>query len=133
MKRTELQPRRGADVREFLRYYVLVLLRKEHLSPQQIIRRIRKASAENRDFRPSGPLLVAREDLDGVVRQLNRQGLIRDLGAKWCIGGCGAVSGIGESRRTYQGSDLGCRGGIRRGRSQQGRYRCNNRAAFRET
>jgi len=85
MKRTELQPRRGADVREFLRYYVLVLLRKEHLSPQQIIRRIRKASAENRDFRPSGPLLVAREDLDGVVRQLNRQGLIRDLGAKWCI------------------------------------------------
>ena len=84
-RRRRLEPRRGAGIRQFLRYYVLVLLRKEHLSPKQIIRKIRKESAENRDFRPSGPLLVAREDLDTVMRQLSRQGLIRDLGAKWRI------------------------------------------------
>jgi len=85
MKRSRLQPRRGADVRRFLRYYVLVLLREEHLSPQQIIRKIRKKSAANRDFRPSGPLLVAREDLDRVMRQLSRQELIRPVGTKWRI------------------------------------------------
>ena len=85
MKRTELQPRRGGGIRQFLHYYVLVLLRKEHLSPEQIIRKIRKESAENRDFRASGPLLVAREDLDRVMRQLSSQELIRPVGTKWRI------------------------------------------------
>ena len=85
MKPRELQPRQGPSIRQFLRYYVLVLLRKEHLSPEQIIRNIRKESEENRDFRPSGQLLVAPADLDRTMRQLSRQGLIRPLGTEWRI------------------------------------------------
>jgi len=85
MKGRRLQPRRGAGIREFLRYYVLALLRRGHLSPKQIIRKIRKESAGNRDFRPSGELLVAEEDLAEVMGRLSRQELIRTAGTKWCI------------------------------------------------
>lgn len=85
MKRKQLQPRSGVGIRQFLRYYVLVLLRREHLTPEQIIRKIRTESAENRDFRASGQLLVTRQDLDRVMKQLSSQELIRAIGVKWCI------------------------------------------------
>ena len=83
MGRSTLKPREGPAIREFLRYYVLALLRKRQMSAKNVRRTIKRQSRENRGFRPSGPLLVGERDLCLVLHQLRRQGLIEQSEDEW--------------------------------------------------
>jgi len=83
MKCREPKTRTGPSVREFLRYYVLVLLRGEHLTSRRIIGKIKRESACNCDYRASGQLLVDKEDLDRVLEDLKKNNLASSAGAKW--------------------------------------------------
>lgn len=83
MRRREPKARTGPSIREFLRYYVLVLLRGEHLTPRGILGKIKRESACNRDYRASGQLLVDKQDLGRVLQQLKRSNLASPAGAKW--------------------------------------------------
>jgi len=83
MARSILKPREGPSIREFLRYYVLVLLRKRQMSARNVRRAIKRHSGENRHLRPSGVLLVGTRDLRLILRQLRRQGLIEQSEDKW--------------------------------------------------
>jgi 2-polyprenyl-3-methyl-5-hydroxy-6-metoxy-1,4-benzoquinol methylase len=83
MARVASEPRGGRSIREFLRYYVLVLLQRKQMSAQAARRAIRRQSRENRDFRHSGPLLVATRDFNLVLGQLARRKLIKLSGGKW--------------------------------------------------
>jgi ubiquinone/menaquinone biosynthesis C-methylase UbiE len=83
MARDRQKPREGPGIREFLRYYVLVLLRKRNMSDEGMRRAIKRQSRENRNFRPSGPLLVGTRDLRLVLGQLRRRGLIGQSGNRW--------------------------------------------------
>jgi len=75
--------REGPNIREFLRYYVLVLLRERNMSDEGMRKAIKRHSRENRSFRPSGPLLVGTRDLRLVLGQLRRHGLIQQSGDRW--------------------------------------------------
>jgi len=77
------KPREGPNIREFLRYYVLVLLKDGDLSAQEMRRAIEEQSAGNREYRPSGELMVGERDLRLVLGQLARHGLIERAGRKW--------------------------------------------------
>ena len=77
MSRGILKPREGPSIREFLRYYVLVLLKEGVRSGERIREIIKERSAENRKFRPSGQLRIGRRDLRLVLGQLSRRGMIR--------------------------------------------------------
>ena len=78
-----LRPREGPSIREFLRYYVLVLLGERQTSDEDIRRTIKRQSRENRDFRPSGPLLVEKRDLRLVLGQLRTRELIAHSEGNW--------------------------------------------------
>ncbi len=83
MSGDELRPRRGASIREFLRYYVLALLQRRGLTAKALVLAIKEDSADNRTYRPSGQLLVDGRDLDTVLAQLRRRGLIEPVRSKW--------------------------------------------------
>ena len=65
--------RTGADVREFLYYYVLVILNKGHASVHKIVETIVTDSADNRKYRASGALRVAHREVKHVVQALSEQ------------------------------------------------------------
>jgi len=100
MRRSILKPREGPSIREFLRYYVLVLLRKGQMSAKNLSRTIRRQSRGNRDFRPSGALAVGARDLRLVLRQLRRRGLIEESEDKWRLtdGGQDRLSGYEKQK-----------------------------------
>ncbi|MCK4374958.1 MAG: class I SAM-dependent methyltransferase, partial [Candidatus Brocadiae bacterium] len=102
MGRGTLKPREGPRIREFLRYYVLALLRKRPMSAKNVRRTIKRQSRANRDFRPSGPLLVGTRDLRLVLQQLRRQGLIEQSEDKWRLTARGQdrLSGYEKQRET---------------------------------
>ena len=83
MGRNALRRREGPSIREFLRYYVLALLQEQDMSAQDIRGTIGDESAENRNHRPSGQLLVGMRDLRLVLGQLGRRELIEELDGKW--------------------------------------------------
>ena len=69
MGRSELQPRKGPSITDFLRYYVLSSARRRRRSVAGVIAQIRKESACNRDYRPSGQLLIDEQEITGVLRE----------------------------------------------------------------
>lgn len=79
--------RRGASIREFLAYYVLVLLAAKRRTKRELIKAIAEESRGNRSYRPSGVLRVASAEMDAVLRQLAEQGLVRApiRGKQWHI------------------------------------------------
>ncbi len=83
MRRRELDARTGPSVREFLRYYVLVLLESKQLTSRGIIGKIQGESACNRDYRASGQLSVDEQELGRVLEQLEKNALTSPAGAKW--------------------------------------------------
>jgi ubiquinone/menaquinone biosynthesis C-methylase UbiE len=83
MVRERLKPREGPSIREFLRYYVLVLLQERPMSARNLRRTVKRQSGQNRDFRPSGVLLVGTRDLRLVLRQLKRRDLVEQSEGKW--------------------------------------------------
>ncbi len=82
MRPREPKARTGPSVREFLRYYVLVLLQGKRLTSRGIMGKIKRESACNRDYRASGQLLVDEQEVSRVLEQLKRNGLTRPAGAK---------------------------------------------------
>ena len=87
MRRT----RSGPSIREFLRYYVLVLLAEKSQTKRQLIQEIKQRSVDNRAYRPSGALWVASTEMDKVLLNLREGGFIQpdSLGSKWQITGHG--------------------------------------------
>jgi len=77
--------RQGASIRGFLRYYVLVLLRDGAMSDAEMKAAIESKSKENRQYRPSGQLVVSRHDLRLVLGQLHRRGLISRASNGWSL------------------------------------------------
>lgn len=72
MRRT----RSGPSIREFLNYYVLVLLAEGSQTKRQLIQEIKQRSADNRVYRPSGVLWVASAEMDKVLSSLLERGFI---------------------------------------------------------
>jgi 2-polyprenyl-3-methyl-5-hydroxy-6-metoxy-1,4-benzoquinol methylase len=98
MTRRQATPRTGASIREFLRFYVLVLLRDgAAMSSSQIREAIKDRSCENREFRSSGSVVVAERDLRLVLGQLARRGLIRQTQTGWRLTRAGR-----EKLRAYE-------------------------------
>ena len=83
MGRSKPQPRKGPSITDFLRYYVLSAATRRRRSVAGLISGIRKESACNRDYRPSGQLLIDEQELTGVLRKLAGQGLIALSGERW--------------------------------------------------
>jgi ubiquinone/menaquinone biosynthesis C-methylase UbiE len=95
MRPETLALREGPSVREFLRYYVPVLLQEGQMTPDDMRAAIQRQSSENRDVRPSGPLVISARDLRLVLRQLRKRGLIRQSGAAWVLTGLGRKKASG--------------------------------------
>ncbi len=83
MRRT----RSGPSIREFLQYYLLVLVSEKAQTKQELVREIKERSADNRLYRPSGVLWVASTEMDNVLSNLQQTGLIEldSANSKWAI------------------------------------------------
>ncbi len=83
MRRT----RSGPSIREFLHYYVLVLLAEHSRTRRELIEEIRERSIGNRSYRSSGVLWVASVEMDKVLSNLLERGFIRldSPRGKWAI------------------------------------------------
>jgi SAM-dependent methyltransferase len=81
----------GPSIREFLTYYVLVLLAAERRTVRKLAEEIQARSAENRSFRRNGALRVNSRDMEGIVYSLADRGWVRlrPPGAKWGITSAG--------------------------------------------
>lgn len=79
--------RGGPSVREFLEYYLLVLLGKKGHSKRELTEAIREESAANRSYRASGVLRVASSEMDRALGALHQRGWIRPMSSpgKWTI------------------------------------------------
>ena len=82
---SRLKRRTGASIREFLRYYALFLLKRKRLTEGGIIEKIKEESACNRQFRASGQLAIATEDLRKVLAGLKRRNLVESACGKWRV------------------------------------------------
>jgi ubiquinone/menaquinone biosynthesis C-methylase UbiE len=96
------RPRQGPSIREFLRYYVLVLLKEGVRSGERIRGIIEERSAENRKFRPSGQLVVGERDLRLVLGQLSRRGMIRRFAGGWRLTARGRERLAGQEERKQE-------------------------------
>jgi SAM-dependent methyltransferase len=72
--------RRGRSILEFLRYYVLEMLKKAPMTSEGMIEAIERESAGNEKYRQGGTLHIARSDLDRVLESLTKEGLVRTDG-----------------------------------------------------
>ena len=68
--------RGGPGVRDFLEYYLLVLLAGKSLTRRQLADEIKDRSAENREFRATGVLRVRSSDMEATLRSLSERGWI---------------------------------------------------------
>ena len=99
--------REGPSIRDFLEYYILVLLTRDRQTKSQLIERIRKESADNRTYRPYGALWVASADMDKTLEKLAEQQLIRPgpRSGKWRITSAGRKARSRHERKKQQGPD----------------------------
>jgi len=83
--------RSGASIREFLEYYVLVLLGAKTRTMRKLVEEIKARSAENRSFRSSGVLHVGIRQTERVLYRLADQGWVRLRlpSGQWGITGAG--------------------------------------------
>ncbi len=83
MRRT----RSGPSIRDFLEYYLLVLLSEKARSKGEMVEEIRERSETNRPYRSTGVLWPASEEMDTVLAQLAEDGLITPpgRGKRWRI------------------------------------------------
>lgn len=79
--------RRGPSIRDFLSYYVLVLLSERRRTIPELAKEIETRSAENRSFRRDGALRPAASEVERVVYKLADRGWarLRSSGARWGI------------------------------------------------
>jgi len=76
-------PRKGAGIREFLRYYVLASARWRGRTVAGIITEVKRKSTCNREIRGSGQLLIDADELRWVLRHLARRELMVPLRKAW--------------------------------------------------
>ncbi len=83
MRRT----RSGPSIREFLKYYLLVLLAEKAQTKQELVQQIKQRSADNRTYRTTGVVWPASSEMDRVLDGLAEDGLVRPpkRGYKWRI------------------------------------------------
>ena len=81
----------GPSIREFLEYYVLVLLGARRRTLRELVDEIESRSAENRPFRSSGVLHVGIRQMESVVYRLADHGWVRlrSPGGRWSITAAG--------------------------------------------
>lgn len=77
----------GPSIREFVGYYVLVLLADERRTTRELIEEIRERSIGNRSYRSSGILWVASAEMENVLSALLDRGFaeLDGRGGKWAI------------------------------------------------
>ena len=83
MRRT----RSGPSIREFLHYYLLVLLSEKAQTKPELVQQIKERSADNRSYRPSGVLWPASSEMDNVLSSILERGFIKldSPRGKWAI------------------------------------------------
>jgi|GEM_PF-1062347 len=81
----------GPSIREFLEYYVLVLLGAKTRTMRELVEEIKARSAENRSFRSSGVLDVGIRQMEKVLYRLADRGWVRlrSPSGQWGITGAG--------------------------------------------
>jgi ubiquinone/menaquinone biosynthesis C-methylase UbiE/predicted transcriptional regulator len=77
----------GPSIRDFVRYYVLVLLAEENRTKRELIADIRELSSRNRSYRSNGILWIASSEMENVLSDLSDRGFIEPAGRsdKWTI------------------------------------------------
>ena len=71
--------RAGGSIREFLEYYLLVILNEESSTKQKMVELIKERSSDNNDFRPGSALLVADQEVESAVNLLKGRDYIKSL------------------------------------------------------
>ena len=81
----------GPSIREFLTYYVLVVLTAKRLTMPELVGEIEARSAENRSFRSNAALRVNSSEMEGVIYNLAARGWarLRPPGARWGVTSAG--------------------------------------------
>jgi SAM-dependent methyltransferase len=81
----------GPSIREFLTYYVLVLLSAKRQRVRDLVKQIEARSAENRSYRSNGALRVNSREMERAVYSLADRGWVRlrPPGARWGITNAG--------------------------------------------
>jgi ubiquinone/menaquinone biosynthesis C-methylase UbiE len=81
----------GPSIREFLTYYVLVLLAAKRRTIRELVEEIQARSAGNRSFRRNGALRVNSREMERTVYSLADRGWVRlrPAGASWGITSAG--------------------------------------------
>jgi len=69
--------RAGNGIREFLEYYILVILDEGASTQGKIIGIIQERSSDNTQYRPGSTLQVADEEVEGTVAMLLREKCIK--------------------------------------------------------
>ena len=69
--------RNNAGIREFLEYYLLVLLGEGPAPKGEIIETIEQRSADNQKYRPGGVLRIAGSDLDEAIKRSIERNLVK--------------------------------------------------------
>jgi len=97
----------GPSVREFLTYYVLVLLAEKRRMIRELVDEVQTRSAENRSVRRNGDLRVNSREMEGTVYSLADRGLVRlrPPGASWGITSAGRRARRGMERASGALSD----------------------------
>jgi len=107
MRRT----RSGPSIREFLQYYLLVLLAEKAQTKQQLVREIKERSADNRLYRPTGVLWPASSEMDRVLDELAAEELVGlpGNGQRWRITASGkkAIARYEEQKQESEGREKG--------------------------
>ena len=68
--------RRGAGIREFLKYYLPLMLDEGPMTKEEMVETIKERSSDNERFRPGSSLLIDGEELNRVLQTLLRDGRI---------------------------------------------------------
>jgi len=69
--------RTGGGIREFLQYYLLVILDEETATKERMVELILKRSSDNNHYRPGSTLLVADQEVNSAISLLLQKGCIK--------------------------------------------------------
>jgi len=105
MRRT----RSGPSIREFLEYYLLVLLAESPQTKREMVQQIKERSAENQSYRSTGVLWPASSEMDRVLDELAAEELVElpGNGEWWQITASGkkAIARYEEQKQESNGRE----------------------------
>ena len=99
--------RYGPGLRDFLTYYILVLLAAKRRTIRELVEEIEARSAENRPFRSTGVLHVRSTEMERVLYSLGAQGWVRlrSRSGEWEITRAGRRARREIEQRRRDGAD----------------------------